>query len=460
VNVTCSCSRSTLTYSQLTAHVILESAEDYFALNGYMGHSRTTKSLISPTLAIDSFKNRKEPHTTNGIANVHSKTHRNVISAHPPSNGHLNGTTNGPTNGTTNGTTNGANGHSNGSREASEQYPARIFVLSTFDKVTGKKQADDLREYLQNRVDILHPELLRRLAFTLSERRTHHIWKAAVVARSARDLAQCVESDVLFSSNGTKKRKLGFVFTGQGAQWCGMGKELIARYPIFRATLERTSRCLENAGAPFNVIGKHICQRQFSFNADCYFSDEITKDPEHSDINRALYSQPICTAVQIALVDLLASFGVKPASVTGHSSGEIAASYTAGALSLEDAMHVAYFRGVASTNLAKKGIYKGSMMAVGLSKEETLPFLASLTRGKAVVACSNSPSSVTVSGDEEAIDELHSILDGEKIFARKLVGKISAADFFFLRVLSSRHILRRAYEVCFKLSSGLVLTQQ
>ena len=122
-------------------------------------------------------------------------------------------------------------------------------------------------------------------------------------------------------------------------------------------------------------------------------------------------------------MDLLASFGVMPSSVTGHSSGEIAAAYAIGALSRQDAIRVAYFRGVASASLAEKGIIKGSMMAVGLSKEESLPFLAALTEGKAVVACSNSPSSITISGDKAAIDELYFILEGQKIFARKLVGK-------------------------------------
>lgn len=158
-------------------------------------------------------------------------------------------------------------------------------------------------------------------------------------------------------------------------------------------------------------------------------SDELTKDPKTSEINRALYSQPLCSAIQIALIDLLASFGIKPASVTGHSSGEIASAYAVGVLGLEDAMRVAYFRGVASTSLASKGMGKGSMMAVGLSKENALPFLSTLTKGKAVVACSNSPSSVTISGDETAIDELYIVLDSEKIFARKLIGE---AHFFLL----------------------------
>lgn len=124
------------------------------------------------------------------------------------------------------------------------------------------------------------------------------------------------------------------------------------------------------------------------------------------------------------MVDLLASFGVKPSSVTGHSSGEIAGAYAIGALSLEDAIRVAYFRGVASTNLAKKITGKGSMMAAGLSKEEALPLLAALTKGKAVIACSNSPSSITISGDDVAIEELCLLLERKKIFVRKLVGKI------------------------------------
>jgi len=160
-----------------------------------------------------------------------------------------------------------------------------------------------------------------------------------------------------------------------------------------------------------------------AFHANVFFLDEISKDPKKSEINRALYSQPLCSAVQIALVDLLASFGVKPSSVVGHSSGEIAAAYAIGALNLEDAIRVAYFRGVVSTNMAERGEIKGSMMASGLSKEEALPFLDKLSKGKAVVACSNSPSSTTISGDTAAVDELHSLLEGEKIFARKLVGK-------------------------------------
>lgn len=129
--------------------------------------------------------------------------------------------------------------------------------------------------------------------------------------------------------------------------------------------------------------------------------------------------------MQIALVDLLASWGIRPDSVTGHSSGEIAAAYTAGALSLEDAMAVSYFRGLASSHMQQKATAKGAMMAVGMSKEDVEPLIAALTTGKITVACVNSPQSITVSGDVEAIDKLKAILDEKKLFARRLAVDIA-----------------------------------
>lgn len=138
-----------------------------------------------------------------------------------------------------------------------ERDPARLFVLSSFDEIAGKRQAENLRQYLNERLDASNPIVLEDLAFTLNERRTHHIWRAAIVARSANDLIQSITCGVPFSNSGTKKRKLGFVFTGQGAQWCGMGKELIDSYPVFRASLEKIDIYLKTIGASFDVIGRH-----------------------------------------------------------------------------------------------------------------------------------------------------------------------------------------------------------
>jgi malonyl CoA-acyl carrier protein transacylase/SAM-dependent methyltransferase len=121
------------------------------------------------------------------------------------------------------------------------------------------------------------------------------------------------------------------------------------------------------------------------------------------------------------LVDLLASWNIKPASVTGHSSGEIAAAYATGALTQESALAVAYYRGVAATAIKDvKALKPGAMLAVGLSREETQPLITDLSQGVVSIACINSPTSVTVSGDDPAIEELLIILQKKGVFARKL----------------------------------------
>ena len=142
-------------------------------------------------------------------------------------------------------------------------------------------------------------------------------------------------------------------------------------------------------------------------------------------MGEAALSQPLCTVVQIALVDLLASFHIRPIAVTGHSSGEIASAYTVGALTHEDAVAVAYFRGKVSTSIKSRSGLSGAMMAVGMTSADVLPLLKQLEEGKVLVACENSPSSITVSGDESAISELMLILKEKNIFARKLAVEVA-----------------------------------
>ena len=138
-------------------------------------------------------------------------------------------------------------------------------------------------------------------------------------------------------------------------------------------------------------------------------------------MNEAQISQPVCTAIQLSLTELLRSWGVHPTAVAGHSSGEIAAAYAAGALSLEACITVAYHRGQAIVSLKKQfPDLKGAMVAIGGSAEELKPMVKLLKEGRATVACINSPSSITVSGDEEAIAELQEKVELEQMFNRKL----------------------------------------
>jgi NADPH:quinone reductase-like Zn-dependent oxidoreductase/malonyl CoA-acyl carrier protein transacylase len=149
--------------------------------------------------------------------------------------------------------------------------------------------------------------------------------------------------------------------------------------------------------------------------------DELSKDAKTSRVSDAQISQPACTVLQLALTDLLKSWGISPTAVVGHSSGEIAAAYAAGVLSLESSIAIAYYRGQAVVSFKKRyPDLKGGMLAVGGSAEEIQPMIESLTNGKATIACINSPSSITASGDEAAIDSLAALIEEKQMFNRKL----------------------------------------
>ncbi|EOD50626.1 putative polyketide synthase protein [Neofusicoccum parvum UCRNP2] len=171
-----------------------------------------------------------------------------------------------------------------------------------------------------------------------------------------------------------------YVFTGQGAQWPEMGKSLIETFPIVSETIQQLD----------SFLATLKCPPQWTIRA------ELLKDPASSRIHEPEFSQPLCTALQIALVNLWAELGMAPDSVVGHSSGEIGAAYVSGALSAGEAIIAAYFRGQAAKNQKRQG----AMAAVGMGAEAVQPFLVD----GVVVACENSSASVTISGDKEAVD--------------------------------------------------------
>lgn len=133
-------------------------------------------------------------------------------------------------------------------------------------------------------------------------------------------------------------------------------------------------------------------------------------------INEADIAQPLCTAIQIALVDLFAQWNITPEVSIGHSSGEIGAAYAAGLISAPEAILAAFCRGRAVTAYSPSG----SMLAVGLGAQEVDKYLSSFAPEDICIACENSPSSVTLSGRENTISQLKGILNAEQIFAREL----------------------------------------
>ncbi|KAF3896266.1 hypothetical protein GY631_2152 [Trichophyton interdigitale] len=135
--------------------------------------------------------------------------------------------------------------------------------------------------------------------------------------------------------------------------------------------------------------------------------EELEADKRFSRLSEAALAQPLCTAVQIVLVDLLKAAGtnLEFKAVIGHSSGEIAAAYASGFISARDAIRVAYYRGLYAKFAGSSSGKKGAMMAVGTTLEDAEEFCQlEEFHGRITVAASNAATSVTLSGDEDAID--------------------------------------------------------
>jgi acyl transferase domain-containing protein len=118
----------------------------------------------------------------------------------------------------------------------------------------------------------------------------------------------------------------------------------------------------------------------------------LKKSDNKTQLANSQFAQPLLTVVQVGLVNILLSWGIRPAAVVGHSSGEISAAYACGAISMTDAILIAYYRGRAMTEVRQNG----GMAAIGLGSDALSEFL----RDGVVVACDNSPESVTLSGDK------------------------------------------------------------
>ncbi|KAL8831917.1 MAG: hypothetical protein Q9191_000596 [Dirinaria sp. TL-2023a] len=279
----------------------------------------------------------------------------------------------------------------------------RLFVFSARDKTSLKRSLEDIALYLaQAKPNYREAALMERLAFTLSQRRSILDWREAVVAATPSELSALLSCNSAEPIKPSGKPSLGFVFTGQGAQWHAMGRELNS-YPTFAQSMYMSDMYLKEFGATWSLL------------------DELQKDSESSFVNRPYISQPATTAVQIALVSLLSSWAIQPTTVVGHSSGEIAAAYAAGALSARSCLLVAFQRGaLAERLLANKSERPGGMLAVGASPAQVRPMIDRLGSAQVVIACVNAPSIITASGDERGISRLQTITEQESLLNRRL----------------------------------------
>lgn len=271
-----------------------------------------------------------------------------------------------------------------------------LLAFSANDEQSLKSYVKELDKHL-SRLDVSCS--LQDLAFTLSERRSHFFHRGYYIT----DSTQIRQSEVLYGKKSVESPLIGFVFTGQGAQWPEMGRGLLSRYPIARDAVDDMDKALgslPSASSPAWSLSK-----------------ELTESRPLEHMRQPEYSQPLTTALQIALVDVLRDWGVLPQIVVGHSSGEIAAAYAAGILTRREAIVIAYHRGLAS-KIAKPRGHTLGMLAVGADEAFIAPVLKDFSAVH--IACYNSPKSLTLSGDRDQLERIQGFCKDNDVFSRIL----------------------------------------
>ncbi|KAI0515270.1 polyketide synthase [Xylaria bambusicola] len=260
-------------------------------------------------------------------------------------------------------------------------------VLSAKSDSALRAQAEKIRLHIENRVET--DDQLRDVSYSLATSRTHFHRRLVVTAG---DKAQMLEKLASVSSGfsepldvtGACKASLGMLFTGQGSQRPGMGKDLYAVYPVFREALDEIAALFTELESPL--------------------LDIMWAEPGSTSaalLKRADFAQPALFALEASLWRLWQSWGVKPAFLLGHSVGEFAAAYVAGILALPDACRLVMMRG----RLMQALSCKGKMASVGANSTEVTAAIERLGQGdKVEIAGYNTPFQTVISGDIDAVE--------------------------------------------------------
>ena len=258
------------------------------------------------------------------------------------------------------------------------------------------------------------PADLYTLAGNLSRRRTHFAARAAFAVHGSEQLKEAldafVETPEPVATVAEGRRRLLMVFTGQGTQWAGCGRALYDAHPVFRRAVD--------------AIEEHW--REHSDNSLRAAAFEAPQE----QLNECRLAQPVTFMLQCALVELFKTWGVYPDCVVGHSSGEVAAAYASGALSLAEATRLVYHR----ATLQQRTAGSGRMLPIGLDlagverllEELEVPFrFENGVTPPVEIACENAPASTVICGTEAALRPVLEELERRNLQHRLLPGNIA-----------------------------------
>lgn len=262
-----------------------------------------------------------------------------------------------------------------------------------------------LREYVQAYRSFLEDTAysLADVGATAGVRKAHHDHRLVVIGGSRQEVRKRLANWLrvgsatgVVSGHTAASTPLVFVFTGQGTQWWAMGRGLFHRETVFR-------RAVEAIDARFGSL------------AGWSLIAELLRSEAESRIDHTDVAQPAIFALQIGLAELWNAWGVQPAKVIGHSVGEVAAAYVAGALSLDDAVTVIFHR----SRLQHTTSGTGRMIAVALSPAAAREAIGDDAH-RVELAGINSPHLVTLAGDAEPLERIAARLEGSGVFTRRL----------------------------------------
>ncbi|GAA2131044.1 type I polyketide synthase [Actinomadura napierensis] len=279
--------------------------------------------------------------------------------------------------------------------EPPDRPSAVPWLLSAKTEAGLAAQAERLAEHLDAHPESDHGQIAWALATTRSmlDHRAVIVGEGAELREGLRALAAGAPHPGLVTghaSPGEVGGKTVLVFPGQGSQWAGMGAELLSTSSVFREHIQE-------------------CERALAPHVDWSLTGALTG---RVPLTRVDVVQPALFAVMTGLAHVWKSLGVEPDAVIGHSQGEIAAAYTAGALTLEDAARLVALRSRALTALAGTG----TMAAIHTTPDQ----VADLLPETVAIAAINAPTTTIVAGPEDAINRLLETCERQEIKTRRI----------------------------------------